>query len=360
MNKNFFKNKKVLVLGHNGFKGSWLAQTLLVLKAKVFGVSLPNKESKSLFAKNNLSKKITEYNFNIQNEKILKKTILKIKPDIIFHLAAQSLVKESYLDPLNTWKTNLLGTVNLLESLRFLKKNCLVVIITSDKCYNNKELLRGYKETDELGGKDPYSASKGAAEIAIRSYKNSYFLKNSNIKIASARAGNVIGGGDWNEGRIIPDCFKSWLKNKTIKIRQPNSTRPWQHVLDVISGYLTLAYKLKYNQKIHGEAFNFGPKSQKDYTVLNLVDEIKKNLKNFYFKKNQIHKTNFKEAKLLKLNSKKSNLLLGWSPILDFSQTAKFTAEWYSFLKEKKNTTLLSLNQIKIYLNLFKKKNKWI
>ena len=235
------------------------------------------------------------------------------------------------------------------------KKKCRVVIITSDKCYLNKERKRGYLENDELGGLDPYGASKGAAEIAIRSYFHSFLKDLKNIKIVSARAGNVIGGGDWNENRIVPDCMKSWLKNSVIDIRNPNATRPWQHVLDIINGYLSLAYYLDKNNSLNGMSFNFGPSFKKDYPVIKVVKEIQKNIKGFKFKLKTNYLKKIKEAQILNLNSSLAFKYLKWKPILNINQTIKLTSEWYSFLKYKKNIREISDTQIKIYLKSLKK-----
>jgi len=363
MKKNFFKDKKILILGHNGFKGSWLALTLLNLGAKVFGISLRNKNSKNFYYQNHLNKLLIEKNFNIQNYNKLKKTILEFKPDIIFHLAAQSLVKKSFEDPIETWKSNLNGTINLLDTLRFIKKKCTIVIITSDKCYLNKEVRRRYLETDELGGLDPYGASKGAAEIAIRSYYNSFLKDLKNIKIASARAGNVLGGGDWNENRIIPDCIKSWFKNLKIKIRNPNAIRPWQHVLDIVNGYLSLAYYLSHDRNLNGMSFNFGPKFKKEYPVIKIAKEIQNNIKDFKYKVefNKKFKKKIKEAQILSLNSSRAFKYLKWKPIIDIKKTIKLTSQWYFNLRRKKNVRRLSDAQINSFLNELKKnKQHWL
>ena len=274
---NQYKNKKVLVTGHTGFKGSWLTSWLVLLGAKVTGLSLYVPTNPSHFKAIKLQNKINHKKMDIRNLKLLKKTFKKHQPDYAFHLAAQALVKKSYLDPINTWQTNLMGTLNIIESLREIKNNCVAVLVTSDKSYKNLEISRGYKENDILGGKDPYSASKGSAELAIQSHISSFFpLKSTKVLIGIGRAGNVIGGGDWSDNRLIPDCVRSWSKNKKVTIRNPNSTRPWQHVLEAVSGYLYLAANLKKNKKLHGEAFNFGPKSFKNYKVIKLVESMKK------------------------------------------------------------------------------------
>lgn len=355
--KEIFKNKKVIVTGHTGFKGSWLSYWLLKNGAKVIGISnnIPTTPShyKSLKLKGN----IKEYFFNIEKIKRLEKLIKKIKPDFIFHLAAQSLVKRSFSDPINTWKSNTFGTLSLLDSLRKIKNNVVVILITSDKSYKNLELDRGYRENDLLGGDDPYSGSKGATEILINSYIKSFFnKKNSNVLISVARAGNVIGGGDWSPDRLIPDCMKSWSKGKKVLIRNPNSTRPWQHVIEVLYGYMLLASKLKKDKRIHGEVFNFGPSSQNKLRVIDIVKKMKLNWQKVNWKVIK-GKKNFKESKLLQLNSKKSKNILNWSCILSSAQTIKYVTEWYKNFYTKKNFKIITLEQLDNYERLLKKKS---
>mgnify|MGYP006144204007 FL=1 len=329
--KKYFKNKKILITGHTGFKGSWLALWLKSLDAEVFGVSKSIPTNPSHYHVLTLSKIIKSRFVDIKNFVKLKKTIMNFKPDYIFHLAAQSLVKKSYIETLNTWNSNLIGTVNLLEVLKnYNKKKVNVVMITSDKSYKNLEIKRGYKEEDLLGGIDPYGASKSSAELAIKSYIKSFFsTKKCNVSIAVARAGNVIGGGDWSEDRLVPDCVRSWSKKKKVLIRKPNSTRPWQHVLEAINGYLTLAFKLKENRmKYHGQAFNFGPRNNNSYKVIEVVKEMKKNWDVVdwkVFKKNK----DFFKNNLLKLNSLKAEKKLKWRCILNFKETIFFTIDWY-------------------------------
>ena len=252
----------------------------------------------------------------------MKKKIVKFKPNFIFHLAAQSLVGLSYKNPELTWQTNLFGTLNILESLRKLKKSCNVVIITSDKCYFNKEINYGYKETDTLGGKDPYSGSKASAELLIKSYISSFFNKKDLIRIATARAGNVVGGGDWAKNRIIPDCIKSWSKNKKAKLRNPKATRPWQHVLEAVGGYLCLAVNLKFNKNLHGESFNFGPNLSREYSVLELVKIMSNYWNDVSWEKTLKTKKNFYESELLRLNCNKAKKILRWKSALKFEETS--------------------------------------
>lgn len=353
-----FKNKTVLVTGHTGFKGSWLTAWLVMLGAKVIGVSINIPSTPSHFKSINLKKKINHKIADIRNLKSLKKIFKKHKPDYVFHLAAQSLVKKSYLKPIYTWQTNTLGTLNVLESLRQIKKECVVVLITSDKSYKNLEIKRGYNENDILGGKDPYSASKASAEMAIQSYINSYFLiGKTKIKIAVARAGNVIGGGDWSEDRLIPDCVKSWAKNKKVLIRNPKSTRPWQHVLEAVYGYLVLAGKLKKNKKIHGEIFNFGPNNKKNYNVIALVKQMKKFWRNVSWSVEKRRKENFFESSLLKLNSNKAKIKLKWKCILSFSETINMVTTWYkNYYIKPSEIQKISFEQIKEYGKLLKKR----
>ncbi len=349
--KKHFKNKKIIITGHTGFKGSWLTLWLHSLGAKVFGISKNIPSTPSHFTSLGISKKIKKVKLDLKNYQKLKNVINKNKPDYIFHLAAQSLVKKSYSNTIDTWQSNLIGTVNLLESLKTYKKKITVIIITSDKSYKNLEIKRGYKENDLIGGIDPYGASKSSAEIAIQSYVKSFFIsKNKKVSIAVARAGNVIGGGDWSEDRLVPDCVKSWSKNKKVIIRNPNSTRPWQHVLEALSGYLTLAVKLKKNKKkFHGQAFNFGPSTTSSFKVREVIKEMKKNWNLVNWKEIKNKKTFF-ENNLLKLNSKKAKSYLNWSSKLKFNETIFLTTEWYKNYYSKKFKPIQnSLSQIKFY-----------
>ncbi len=352
--KKIFKNKRIVVTGHTGFKGSWLSYWLIKNGAKVIGVSKNIPTNPSHYRNLNLKKKIKEYFLKIEDINKLKNVIKKINPDFIFHLAAQSLVKKSFLDPIDTWKSNTFGTLSLLESLRLLKKKVVVILITSDKSYKNLELDRGYKENDILGGEDPYSGSKGATEILINSYIKSYFdKKNCNISIAVARAGNVIGGGDWSPDRLIPDCIRSWSKGKKVLIRNPHSTRPWQHVMEVIYGYMILAIKLKKNKNIHGEVFNFGPSIKNKMRVIDIVKRMRINWKKVSWKILKKNK-NFKESKLLQLNSKKAKKKLNWNCILSTAETINFVTSWYKNFYTKKNNLALTSKQIETYEKLIK------
>ena len=345
-----FKNKKVIITGHTGFKGTWLTFWLYILGARVTGISKDLPSKPSLFNILKLSNKIKDVRLDIRNLKKLQKTFKKIKPNFIFHLAAQPLVKKSYKNPIETFTSNILGTLNVLESVKQIKGKCTSIIITSDKSYKNLEIKRGYHENDILGGSDPYSASKASAELIIKSYIDSFYTSKKNNKFfAVARAGNVIGGGDWSDDRLIPDCVKAWSKKRVVVIRNPNSTRPWQHVFEALRGYLILSIKLNKNEKLHGEAFNFGPKNNQNKKVIDLVIEIKKNWKNINWtiKKS---KNIYKESNLLKLNSNKSKKYLKWQPVLNFSKTIEMVSKWYvSFYNKKNNIISISKKQVLDY-----------
>ena len=354
--KKEYRNKKVIITGHTGFKGSWLSAWLILLGARVIGISDNFATNPSHFASLKITKKLKHYSEDIRNLKVIKKIFIKHKPDYVFHLAAQPLVKTSYINPIKTFETNMLGTLNIPEALRFLKNKCTAVIITSDKVYKNFEIKKGYKETDKLGGYDPYSASKASAELILQSYVKSYFLKKKNILIGIARAGNVIGGGDWSKNRLIPDCVKSWSKNKIVLLRNPQSTRPWQHVLESLWGYLLLSQKLEKNKKLHGEAFNFGPdnKSSHDvYSVVKLMGFFWKNVRMRNIKKKKV---SFYESGLLKLNSNKAKKLLKWRTILTFKETIKLVADWYKNFYDKSDPSLITFHQIKLFMSFLDKR----
>ena len=358
-NLKIFKNSRVIVTGHTGFKGSWLTAWLKQLGANVMGISLDPPTYPSHFEVSKINLGIQDVRLDIRDRKKLEKKIVSFKPNFVFHLAAQSLVGLSYKNPTVTWQTNVVGTLNLLESLRKLKKACSVVIITSDKCYSNKEIRHGYKETDILGGKDPYSGSKASAELLVKSYVSSFFSDDkTKIRIATARAGNVIGGGDWANNRIVPDCVRSWLKNKKAKLRNPKATRPWQHVLEAVSGYLCLAINLSYSKRIHGEPFNFGPSLSKEYRVLELVKAMNTHWTDVSWKIIPKTKKKFYESELLRLNCNKARKILKWKSILKFDETVEMVASWYrSYQENPKNIDKTTRKQIKEYEKLLKKKS---
>jgi CDP-glucose 4,6-dehydratase len=352
---NIFHGKKVLITGHTGFKGSWLTIWLLKLGANITGFSDSIPTDPSLFVDAQLENKINHTYGDVSDLKILEKIISDVRPDFIFHLAAQAIVSTSYSDPIRTMNTNFIGTVNMLDCLRRIDHTCNAVLITSDKCYENVEWIWGYKETDHLGGKDIYSASKGAAEIAFHGYYNSFFKNNFNskIRVATGRAGNVIGGGDWAKDRIVVDCIRSWISGDPVLIRSPNATRPWQHVLEPLSGYLTLAATMAKDLKISGESYNFGPLPEKSKTVVNVIEDL-------YEDMNQVVSVNksykivdqipFHEAGLLRLNCEKSLFELGWESTLKYKECISMIGEWYNlYLKDKSNTFSLTLKQIESY-----------
>jgi CDP-glucose 4,6-dehydratase len=347
-----FTGKTVVVTGHTGFKGSWLAIWLKMLGANVIGVALTPTSEPSLFEACSVTNGIVDLRVDVRDSGAIANLMVKYQPDFVFHLAAQSLVHQSYANPLLTWETNLLGTLNVLEGVRKLDSACSVVIITSDKCYENVEWIWGYREIDRLGGIDPYSASKAAAEIAIKSHVKSYFPSaDSKIRIASARAGNVIGGGDWAENRIVPDCVRNWSMGENAKIRNPNATRPWQHVLEPLSGYMTLALALSRNSELHGESFNFGPQSQQDFSVLDLVNEMSDHW-NSASRIEILDTSNEKyEAGLLKLNCDKALSQLNWHTALNFKDTVRMTSEWYrSYYQDQLSILKFTEVQISEYL----------
>ena len=358
--KNIYKGKKVLITGHTGFKGTWLCLWLTLLGAKVAGFSNKDKTRPSLFEILKLRKKIKSFTGDISKINEIRKTIKKFQPEIIFHLAAQALVKKSYMDPILTFKSNSLGTLNLLIASNQSKRLKAIVMITSDKVYKNLEIKRGYKETDTLMGNDPYSASKSCAEIIINMFINSYIDK-GNVNICSTRAGNVIGGGDWSPDRIIPDLLKNWSRSKVVKIRNPYSTRPWQFVLEPCGAYLYLgSLMLRKKRNINLQSFNIGPKKNLDKKVFELIKLAKYDLKNLRFSISKDYSK--KEAKLLKLNCNKIYKLTGWKPIYNFKETVKDTISWYqNFYLKKENNLDYSVRQIKKYMMIAKKRNaKWI
>ena len=348
-----YKGKKVLVTGHTGFKGAWLSTWLLDLGADVVGISKDIPTTPSMFVELGLENKLTHYIADIRDLNEIKSIVEKERPDFVFHLAAQAIVSVSYADPVETISTNVVGTMNVLEALRVLDKKCTAVLITSDKCYDNVEWVWGYKETDTLGGKDVYSGSKGAAELIIKSYLHSFFSKGATkISIGVCRAGNVIGGGDWAKDRIVVDCMQSWSESKAVEIRSPDATRPWQHVLEPLSGYLTLGMKLYQSNELHGQAFNFGPRGEQNHSVLELLSDLSKywSFKNEGDAYKVVDKIPFNEAGLLKLNCDSALFHLEWEANLVYKETIKFVSEWYyKFYKEQPDLFTFTLSQIKEY-----------
>jgi len=348
--KNDFKNKTVLVTGHTGFIGTWMSLWLNSLGAKVIGYSLNPSTTPSIFEIVKLKKNIIHVTGDVTNFKKLQQTIKMHKPEFVFHLAAQAIVRESYDDPLTTFQTNVMGTANILESI----KNSSVhscIIMTSDKCYENKELSHGFKEDDPMGGNDPYSASKGSAELVTASFRHSFF-RNNKIGIATVRAGNVIGGGDWSADRLIPDCFRSLYQNKTIAIRNPDAVRPWQFVLEPIFGMLLLSLHLQKNPSQFSEPWNFGPISNKKLTVEQIVEKIIHQMGRGKYKKifNKKDKE-YPEAMTLMLNSKKAKKLLEWRTIYTNNESLFETIEWYKQYYAENDMNKFTLKQIQKYMD---------
>lgn len=358
MFNSIYKNKRVLVTGHTGFKGSWLTTWLLKMGAEVAGFSIGVPSNPSHFDDLNISSKIEHYLGDIRDFDHFFDVCKEFKPEFIFHLAAQPLVRYSYQEPLETFQVNMLGTLNVLEVIRRLNETIKVgIIITSDKCYDNVEWLYGYRENDKLGGDDPYSGSKGAAELVAKSYCKSYFNKNNGPRVVTVRAGNVIGGGDWAKDRIVPDIIKSWYNKNEVSIRSPQSTRPWQHVLEPLSGYLLLGAKLFVSNELNGEAFNFGPDSTINKSVRDLLEEMILNWENSpgWIDASENNDSTSKESNLLKLSCDKANILLEWFPTLNFTETIKFTSEWYINYFNKNTDVFAFTNQ---QIDQFVKKSK--
>lgn len=329
---NAYAGKKVLVTGNTGFKGSWLTVWLLSLGAEVYGLSNGVPSDPSMFEVLNLRDRITYFEIDIRQAEAVSAVIAQVKPDFLFHLAAQPIVRAAYADPLGTLGSNIMGTAHVLEGLRLSNHPCTAVMITSDKAYDNVEWVWGYRENDRLGGKDPYSASKGAAELVIKTYYHSYFKQpGSVVRIATGRAGNVVGGGDWAAHRLVPDCFRQWGAGQTVEIRNPQSTRPWQHVLEALGGYLHLGQQLSVRPELHGEAFNFGPNTQKNYTVREVLEEVRQHWQfdGVVDPVRYVENKGVREDGLLKLNCDKAQFELNWSAVLDFQELARLTASWY-------------------------------
>jgi len=356
---NVYENKKVLITGHTGFKGSWLTLWLTEMGADVTGYSLDPPTKPGLFSCLELDKKIEHIIGDIRDAEKIKKILKKYKPEMVFHLAAQSLVRASYKEPKLTYETNVMGTVNLFEAVRNTESVRVVVNVTSDKCYENKEWIYGYKETDTLGGYDPYSSSKACAELVTSCYRNSFFYppnynKTHNVALASVRAGNVIGGGDWAQDRLIPDCIKALNDGQTIYIRNPLAIRAWQYVLEPLSGYLWLGNLLFEKGNIYSEGWNFGPS---DNDILTVDDVVKKVLKLWENGRYEItHDTKMHETELLKLDISKARFILDWNPIYTVNTAIEETINWYKefYYGDKKKIFEFTLNQIEKYIKAAK------
>jgi CDP-glucose 4,6-dehydratase len=358
-----YSGKRVLVTGHTGFKGAWLTEWLLALGADVHGLSLPPPTEPSLFDQLGLAGRLGPCHHigDIRDQAVVNTAIAAAQPEFVFHLAAQPLVRQSYREPVETYATNIMGTVHVLDAVRRLRATaslpCAVVAVTTDKCYENKEWLHAYREDDPMGGYDPYSSSKGAAEIVIGAYRRSYFNKpDSTVRLASARAGNVIGGGDWATDRIVPDCIRALVKGEAIPVRNKIATRPWQHVLEPLSGYLWLAAALSghcadalcHTSETYATAFNFGPPPASNRTVCELVQEILKHWPGEWVDQSDPRAPH--EAGLLNLATDKARHLLRWHPVWDFAGTIAHTVSWYrSVMKTPAEAATLSRCQIASY-----------
>ena len=343
-----FAGSRVLVTGHTGFKGSWLAFLLKEIGAEVLGYALPPEQPGSHFTSLGLAQSIHHVEGDVRDGAKLTAMMCEFRPEFVFHLAAQALVRPSYTNPKATFETNVMGSVNLLEAVRQCDSVRSLVYITSDKCYENLEWVWGYRESDRLGGHDPYSASKAAAEIAFLAYTRSFFAHRPELGAASTRAGNVIGGGDWAVDRIVPDCIRAICANQPIRLRNPASTRPWQHVLEPLSGYLLLAARLRESPAPYTGAWNFGPPSGEVRTVLEVAEHI---VAHFGQGSVTIEPSNVRqhEAQLLQLNCDKANQLLGWRPRWNVEQTLAATADWYKAVLGGAEASAASRQQLKDY-----------
>jgi CDP-glucose 4,6-dehydratase len=335
MFNNIYRGRKILITGHTGFKGSWLALWLKSLGADVVGISLAPTSIPNHWDLLNLG--IESIYLDIRDEPTLRKLFLDLQPEMVFHLAAQPLVRQSYKNPLETWSTNVMGTANVLNICRELSNLEAVVVITTDKCYENKEWEWGYREIDPLGGHDPYSASKAGSELVATSFRKSFFNSPKSPLIATARAGNVIGGGDWSEDRLIPDLVRALDTGAPLTIRSPKATRPWQHVLECLSGYLLVGQKLLEGDQSVATAWNFGPGPEGNRTVLEVLNALKRNDLDVRWELDSTQQPH--EAQLLHLDTGKAREKLGWSPVWGFDEGVKATADWYSSWQNQRAIT---------------------
>jgi CDP-glucose 4,6-dehydratase len=348
LQNNFFSNKKVLITGHTGFKGAWLTQVLHSAGADIAGFSLAPSSTPSMFDLLNLKNKINHVIGDIRNLEEIQHIFDEHQPEIVIHLAAQAIVKTAYGDPVATFATNTMGAVNLLETVKKSQSVKSLVFITSDKCYENLEWIWGYREDDKLGGRDPYSASKASAEIIFSSYYRSFLSAKPGFDAATARAGNVIGGGDWSADRIIPDCIRAIQNDEAIVLRSPQAIRPWQHVLEPLSGYLLLAQKLYEEPDKWNGAWNFGPSTREVVTVNQVAESIVQHLGKGRIETNP-DSTNFHEATLLQLNCDKAHQLLNWYPRWNVKQTMEYTASWYKAHMDNAEIASITEEQIGRY-----------
>jgi CDP-glucose 4,6-dehydratase len=351
IDKDFWQGKRVFLTGHTGFKGSWLSLWLFSLGAMVRGYSLNPPTTPSLFNEAKIDSLIDSYIGDIRDQDTLHKSMVSFNPDILIHMAAQPLVRYSYNEPIETYEVNVIGTAKVLEVARSCSNLKAIVNITTDKCYENDGRTEGYKENDPMGGYDPYSSSKSCAELVTSSYRRS-FLQEQGIGLASVRAGNVIGGGDWADDRLIPDILRSFEKNKPVIIRNPKATRPWQHVLEPLSGYLVLAQKLYKDQKEYAEGWNFGPNEQDVKPVDWILDKMIDSWPNSSWKLDE--SSNPHEAGFLKLDISKSKSKLDWNPVWELSHTLERIISWHKAWLNKENMQIVCLTEIKIYMKKMK------
>ncbi len=348
----FWKGKKVLLTGHTGFKGSWLSLWLQKLHAHVIGFSKDIPTKPSLFELCNVEDGMTSILGDIRDIEFFKKIMLEHKPEIIIHMAAQSLVHKSYIDPIETLSTNIMGTANVLEAVRGTANACVVINVTSDKCYETKESVSGYKETDPMGGYDPYSSSKGCAELVTSSFRDSFFnpayYNKHGVALASVRAGNIIGGGDWASNRLIPDIMNGLIENQIIKIRNPLSVRPWQFVLEPLRGYLMLAEKLWHEGPQYMSAWNFGPNDEDIKPVSWIIEKISQKWgKNVNWKLEDSKK--YHEINYLKLDCSKAKMKLGWHPKMNLERSIEWVVHWYKQFEKKQDIRKITEEQIDDY-----------
>jgi CDP-glucose 4,6-dehydratase len=349
-----YRGRRVLVTGHTGFKGSWLSLWLKNLGADVAGFSVDIPDTPSNFELLGLEQHLHHYVGDIRDRSRLSQVIDEFKPEIVFHLAAQALVRRSYIDPVRTFETNTMGMVNLLECVRTRPWIAAAVLITSDKAYRNVEWCWGYRETDALGGNDPYSGSKSCADLVAQSYYYSY-LRHTPTRVAITRAGNVIGGGDWADDRIVPDCIRAWSLGESVEVRSPQATRPWQHVLEPLSGYLWLGAKLlQQTDGIDGESFNFGPDANVNQTVAELLTAMASNWPSVQWKIPKGFEDGGHEAQLLKLSCDKALFYLNWQAVMKFPETVLYTIDWYRSWHEQQDMYTYTIGQIDQYCQLAK------
>ena len=344
-----YNGKRVLVTGHTGFKGSWLCQWLVKMNAEVYGISKDISSNPSMFEDNKIAEHLNEdIRLNVLEGDALLQKVNEIKPHYIFHLAAQPIVSLSYKDPVDTFMNNTIGYASLLNTVRLMNDDCTVVLASSDKCYKNKEWTWGYRENDEMGGYDPYSASKATSEIVGESFFHSFFKGQDKKMLSSVRAGNVIGGGDWSVDRIIPDAFKAWYKNEVLYLRRPGSVRPWQFVLEPLFGYLLTAIDLQEKKISNGECFNFGPDTTQNLTVGEMIEQLQ-NISKVGTYEAAPQNATFYETSLLRLNADKAKTFLKWKPVINIDETLTLIANWYKEYQSNKNMFVFTEKQIEFF-----------